>query len=179
MRRLGTLLSSAAVLALVCGVVADAKPKKPGPKPATQLCELDGDATGGGQVGINVTTYGTLTMINLEGELDDVFIRAGDFSPNGSYTGQGRVLKRQGRLDFSFGVLEPDCRPKEWGEDPGPGTGICQYQLILLNGVYHRKQDEVVFSATDGTEVLLYDTWLDDPLIVEGGTANLLVQFED
>jgi len=185
MRQVGTFLATAAVLALVCGVAADAtarKPDKPGKPggdaPKTQACTLSGEADGQGVVGVDAKSYGPLTVTALRGMLDDVFV-AGGFSPNGSYIGQGRVLKKQGRLDFSFGVTEPECRPKEWGEEPGPGTGICQYQLILINGVYDRKRDEVAFSATGGTGVLLYDTWLDDPLISEDGTANLLVQFED
>ena len=62
MNRLGTLLSSAAVLALVCGVAADAKPKEPAPTPVTQRCTLSEDATGGGDVGISVTAYGDLAM---------------------------------------------------------------------------------------------------------------------
>jgi hypothetical protein len=186
MNRLGMLLSVAVVLGLVCGAYAEArpgkpdKPAKPGEdRPKTQACTLSGDASGAGVVGIDAKSYGPLEMTGLGGMLDGVFVSAG-FSPNGSYTGQGRVLKKQGRLDLSFGVTEPDCRPGDWGEEPGPGTGICQYQLILVNGVFDRKGDEVVFSATGGTEVLLYDSWLAaEDRLISGGTADLLVQFED
>ena len=90
------------------------------------------------------------------------------------------MLKRQGRLDFYFDLPASECRPGGWDDEPGPGTGICQYRLILLNGVYDRKPDTVEF--TDGTEALLVDSWGViygyDPLISEG-TANLVVQFEE
>jgi hypothetical protein len=177
MNRLGTLLSSAAVLALVCGVAADAKPSKV----TTQACILleVGDASGEGEVGIDVKSYGPLAMTVLRGELEALFA-GGGLGPNGSYSGPGRVLKRQGRLDFYFDLPASDCRPAGWEDEPGPGTGFCQYRLILLNGVYDRKPDTVEF--TDGTEALLVDSWGVvygyDPLISEG-TANLVVQFED
>ncbi len=105
MNRLGTLLSSAAVLALVCGVAANAKPTKV----TTQACTLleDGDASGEGDVGIDVRSYGPLAMNILRGGLETLFVEGG-FSPNGAYSGPGRVLKRQGRLDFYFDL--PDDR---------------------------------------------------------------------
>ena len=176
MNRLGTLLSSAAVLALVCGVAANAKPTKV----TTQACILDGaDASGEGDVGIDVRSYGLLEMNILSGDLETLFVE-GDFSPIGSYSGLGRVLKRQGRLDFYFDLAAPDCRPGDWDEVPGPDTDICQYRLILLNGVYDRKADTVWF--TDGTEALLVDSWGVtggyEPLISQGTVTNLVVEFE-
>jgi hypothetical protein len=176
-RRAGALLASAAILALVFGVTANAKPSKV----TTQACTLldDGDASGGGDVGIDVKSYGPLSMTVLGGGLEALF-EGGGFSPNGAYSGPGRVLKRQGRLDFYFDLPASDCRPAGWDDEPGPGTGFCQYRLILLNGVYDRKADTVEF--TDGTEALLVDSWGVvygyDTLISEG-TANLVVQFED
>ena len=174
MRRLGTLLSSAAVLALVCGVVADAKPSKQFTRP----CELSGEASGGGEVGVKAWSYGPLTMTILGGGLQDL-LEGGGLGPNGYYSGPGRVLDN--RLDLYFDDL-PDtgCRPKDWEDTPGPGTGICRYRLILLNGVYDQNADKVEFSTE--TEALLVDYWGEvygyDPLISEG-TANLVVQFTD
>jgi len=146
MNRIGTLLSSAAVLALVCGVAGYAtagKPKKPGPTPVTQLCELSGDAEGEGEVGVNVTAYGDLAMTvgggtNLAAVL-----------PAGSYSGIGRVLKGRtdSRLDFAFNEDGFRCRLVESGDGPPPiyDSDLCRYRLILEFGLYDRKADLVSF----------------------------------
>jgi hypothetical protein len=188
MRRLTKVACGAAALALVLGVTTETragKPDKPGGKPGndqpkTQACILteDGDATGGGEVGVDAKSYGPLTMTVEAGTpLGQVFAVLGTTDP---YSGVGSVFKKQGRLDFYFGIEEPECRPAEWGEEPGPGTGICRYRLILLNGVYVRKADRVEFTAAGAATAILNDNWLvpGDPEI-SSGTANLVVQFRD
>lgn len=187
MRKLTTVACGAAALALVLGVTMETragKPDKPGGNPGshqprTQACILteDGDATGGGRVGVDVGSTGPLVMTVKDGTpLGQVFAELGTTDP---YSGVGSVFKKQGRLDFYFGIEEPDCRPAEWGEEPGSGTGICRYRLILLNGVYARKADRVEFTADGGATAILNDNWLvpDDPEI-SSGKANLVVQFE-
>jgi hypothetical protein len=177
MNELTKLACGAAALALVLGATAETTAGRPGDdKARTQACVLTGDATGGGQVGIDAKSDGSLEMtISADTSLARVF----DLLGVSSYSGLGRVLKREGRLDFYFGVEEPDCRPAEWGEQPGPGTGICRYRLILLNGVYARKAGTVEFAATGGADAALYDNWMvpGDPLLASG-TADLVVRFE-
>lgn len=166
-RRVGTFLASVAVVALFFGVAASAKPSKTFTRP----CELTGDAFGEGEVGVKAWSYGPLTMTVQDGGLQSLFV-GGGFSPDGVYVGPGRVSET--RLDLYFDLPESDCRPATSDDPPGPGTGVCQYRLILLNGVYYRNEDKVEFGA--GTEALLIDNWLTDPVIAEG-TANLTVQF--
>jgi len=186
MRNFTKLACCAATLAVVLGVATRAeagKPDKPGgDQPKTQACVLSGDATGGGQVGIDAKSYGPLAMTVVSGGQLELLFGAGGFGPNGAYSGLGRVLKNQGRLDFYFDSPASVCRPADWGDEPGPGTGICRYRLILLNGVFAQKAERVEFTATGGAGGLLYDNWGVvygyDPLI-SSGTANLQVQFQD
>jgi hypothetical protein len=180
MRTLGTLLSSAAALALACGAVADAKPKKPGPTPVTQPCVLSGDATGGGEVGVSVTAYGNLAMTVSGGTNLAVVL------PAGSYSGIGRVLKgKRSRLDFGFNDDGLSCRLPESADGPPPNTNpeVCQYQLILAYGTYDREADLVVFEGSPDATALLYDRQQSlnedgflDPIAT--GYAILNVQFE-
>ena len=182
MNRLGTFLSSAAILALLSGAAGDAtagKPKKPGPTPVTQSCTLSaGDATGGGNVGISVTAYGDLAMTvgggtNLAAVL-----------PAGSYSGIGRVLKKNGRMDFAFNDDGIICRLAESGDGPPPiyDPDVCRYRLILEFGLYDRKADLVRFDLPDSRARLwdfqqeLNDQGDLDP--VGSGQAILDVQFE-
>jgi hypothetical protein len=182
MHRLTKVACGAAALALVLGVSRETragKPDKPGSDHTnTQACELTGDATGQGQVGVDPKNDGPLEMtVKANTSLADVFAVLGTSGP---YSGVGSVFKKQGRLDFYFDLPASDCRPAEWGEDPGPGTGICEYRLILLNGVYARKADRVEFTADGAATAILNDNWLvpGDPEI-SSGTANLAVQFRD
>lgn len=183
MNRLGTLLSSVTILALACAVAGDAtagKPdKKPGPRPVTQLCALSGDATGGGEVGVSVTAYGSLAMSVLDGTN-----LAAVLSPN-SYSGIGRVLKgKRSRLDFAFNDDGLTCRLAESGDGPPPiyDPEVCRYQLILEFGIYARKSDLVRFELPtsrarlwDHQQELNDDGYLDP---IAAGQAILDVQFE-
>lgn len=182
MNRLGTVLSSAAVLALVCGAAGNAragKPdKKPGPKPVTQLCVLSGDATGGGEVGISVTAYGDLAMTVVDSTNLAAVLSAG------SYSGIGRVLKKGGRLDFAFNDDGVICRLAESGDGPPPiyDPNVCRYQLILEFGIYDRKAGLVRFELPtsrarlwDHQQDLNDDGYLDP---IATGQAILDVQFE-
>jgi hypothetical protein len=199
MYRLTKVACGAAALALVLGVTTETragKPDKPGGKPGndqpkTQACILteDGDATGGGEVGVDAKSYGPLTMTVVaeptgcdpDGEtntcnLADVFTPLGTDEP---YDGLGRVLKRDGRLDFDFNLDGSTCRPIEWGEEPGPDLdpAVCRYNLLLMNGVYDRKSDSVEFGS--GTTAQLFD-WRAAPgsVRIGHGSARLLVQFQ-
>jgi len=170
MRNLTKLACCGSALALMLVVTDGAMAGKPGggPKPVMQACTLSSDADGGGTVGITAWSSGPLTMTNISGELADVF---GTLSSN--QTGLGRVLKKQGRLDFWFDPDNAECRPIEWGEVPPYDPDVCRYELLLLNGVYNSKRDTVSFGP--GTEALLYDFVLGDQ--VGSGTATLLVTF--
>ncbi len=183
MRRVGTFLATAAALALVCGVAADAtagKPvKKPGPEPVTQPCVLNGDASGGGEVGVSVTAYGNLEMTVLGGPLGAVL-------PAAPYSGIGRVLKdnKRSRLDFAYNDDGLLCRLPESSDGPPPifDPEVCRYRLILEFGLYERKSDLVRFELPtsrarlwDFTQELNEDGYLDP---ISTGQANLDVQFE-
>jgi hypothetical protein len=169
MRRLGTLLSFAAALVLVCGVAGDARPTKQFTRP----CELSGDASGEGEVGVKAFSYGPpMTMSTLQGALAALFGAIG--LTEDSYTGPVRVL--EDRLDFYFDTDDDptNCGPYEDNDD---GTPRCPYCLLLINGVYDQNEDKVVF-ATPGTQAFIYAT--DNPASpVSEGTANLVVQFTD
>jgi hypothetical protein len=197
--RLTKVACGAAALALVLGVTAETragKPDKPTGTPAndqpkTQACTLgeEGDATGEGQVGIDAKSYGKLTLTLVEGKpLESVF--SGALSDLMTFHGQGRVLKRQGYLDFHFdsGDTSQDlvgCRPIEFGEEPGPGLDpdVCQYHLQMLNGVYDRKADTVTFTNTMA-QIFDYRSSMPNEdgsgykLLIGSGSASVLVQFE-
>ena len=158
-RRVGVFVASVAVVALVFGVAANAKPTKQFTRP----CELTGEAIGEGEVGVKAWSYGPLTMTVLGGGLQTLFVDAG-FSPNGDYAGPGRVL--DDRLDLYFDLPASDCQPDD-----------CEYRLILLNGIYDQQADTVEFSA--GTNALLVNNAATDPFTLSEGTANLVVQFTD
>lgn len=179
MRKLTRLACGGAALALVLGVTADVKAGKPGnDQPKTQACTLTGDAQGAGQVGIDAKSYGPLTMTVEEGTaLAAVFVRLGVTE---AYSGQGRVLKSQGRLDFHFDTPGSECRPIAYGEEPGPGlpAEVCRYHLLLLNGVYNRKANEVEYQAPT-TEAQLFDYTIPvgSGTLIGEGSANLMVLF--
>ena len=175
MGNLTRLACSTAALALMLGVTADVGAGKPGSdQPKKQACTLTGEAEGAGQVGIDAKSYGPLTMTVKSGQLANVFATLGV----ATYSGQGRVLKSQGRLDFHFDIPASDCRPIAWGEDPGDlPEGVCRYHLLLQNGVYDRKTDDVVFQA--GTEAQLFDYQIPvgEGTLIGEGSANLMVLF--
>ena len=96
----------------------------------------------------------------------------------GTYEGLGRVLKKQGRLDFWFDFpADITSRPIEWGDTPGPDLNpdVCCYELLLLNGVYDSKKDTVTFGS--GTAAQLVDYCANEKISPDGATASLLVQF--
>jgi hypothetical protein len=165
MSKLGTLLSFAAILALVCGVAGDAAPTKQFTRP----CELSGDATGGGEVGVKAWSYGPLTMTIMSGGLQTLF---GCVSGSNAYSGPGRVLDN--RLDFYF---DPSENPLECGPfEDNDGIPRCPYRLILLDGVYDQQAETVTFEVA---EALLVDYTVPDPYTLCEGTADLVVQFTD
>jgi hypothetical protein len=166
--RVARLLGLAAVLVLVCGVAGDAKPTKQFTRP----CEVDGDATGAGKVGVKAWSYGPMTMTALQNDLAVLFANASLETGQYEYVGRGRVLDT--RLDFYFDATDTGCEPADWGETPGT-DGNCTYCLILINGVFDQSADAVVFG--DATEALLYDAG--EPVHVGGETASLVVQFTD
>jgi hypothetical protein len=174
MRNLTKLACCGAALALMA-VVTDGAAAKPGggPQPVTQACTLTGDATGGGTVGITASSRGPLTMsVAEETDLATTFGTLGA----GMYEGSGRVLKKQGRLDFWFDVPTRTCRPLEWGEEfPPEDPDVCCYELLLLNGVYNSKKDLVAFGS--GTTAQLVDYCDNEKISPDDATANLLVQF--
>jgi hypothetical protein len=176
MRNLTKLSCGGAALALALVVADGAVADKPGggPKPVTQACTLSGDAMGGGTVGITAASRGTLTMvITANTQLAGTFIALGGA---GTYAGTGRVLKKQGRLDFWFDVPDRTCRPLEWGEEyPPEDPNVCCYELVLLNGVYNSKKDLVSFGS--GTIAQLVDYCRAEEISPDNATANLLVQF--
>jgi hypothetical protein len=176
-----------AALALTLGVAADAgagKPDKPGhpgaKEPKTQACTLDGDATSTEcLVGIDPGSFGPLKMDIKQGsELADTFAALGG---EGEYEGLGRVLKRQGFLDFTFNLPASECRPLDWDDVMGPGLadeGVCQYLLQVRYGVYDRKGDSVTFGVN--SQAWLLDTWLPEQQLISepGDTASLYFEFE-
>ena len=177
MRNLTKLACCGAALALMLVVADGAVAGKPGaaPKPVTQACTLTGDATGGGTVGITASSRGTLTMAVVSGtqlaSTFDYLYTEGDL-----YEGTGRVLKKQGRLDFWFDVPARTCRPLEWGETfPPTDPDVCCYELLLLNGVYNSKNDTVSFGS--GTTAQLVDYCTKQKISPDDATANLFVQF--
>jgi hypothetical protein len=176
MRDLTKIVCCGAALALVLVMTAGVEAGKPGggPKPVTQACELTGDATGGGTVGITASSRGPLAMtIAPDTQLANTFLALGGA---GTYEGSGRVLKKQGRLDFWFDIPTDTCRPLEYGEEiPPTDTTVCCYELLLLNGVYNSKEDTVTFGS--GTTAQLVDYCVNQKISPEGATANLLVQF--
>ena len=165
MRNLSRLACCGAALALMLAVTADVAGGKPGggPKPVTQACTLSGDAAGDGNVGITASSSGPLMMdIAVGTQLAMTFSRLGP----GEYQGLGRVLKKQGRLDFWFdSPTRPTCN------DPA----VCCYELLLLNGVYDRTKDTVSFGS--GTAAQLVDYCAQEKISPDGATANLLVSF--
>lgn len=176
MRNLTRLACGGAALALMLAVTADVRAGKPGnDQPKTQACTLTGDAEGTGRVGIDAKSYGPLSMTVQSGPLAGVFATLGP----ATYSGQGRVLKNQGRLDFHFDIPVSACRPPAYGEEPGSlPDGVCRYHLMLLNGVYDRKANEVVYHAP-GTEAQLfdYDIPVGEGTLIGEGSANLMVRF--
>jgi hypothetical protein len=112
-------------------------------------------------------------MKDLEGGLAYTFSSLG----TGPYEGTGRVLKKQGRLDFWFQTDGSECRPLEWGEEyPPVDPKVCCYELLLLNGVYNSKKDLVTFGP--GTAAQLVDYCAPGKISPDGATASLLVQFK-
>jgi hypothetical protein len=176
MRNLTKLACCGAALAQMLVVTDGAVAGKPGaaPKPVTQACTLTGDATGGGTVGITASSRGPLEMtIKVDMQLATTFSALGGA---GTYEGSGRVLKKEGRLDFWFDVPARTCRPLEWGEEfPPADDDVCCYELLLLNGVYDRKKDTVSFGS--GTTAQLVDYCAPAKISPEGATASLLVSF--
>lgn len=167
MSRLTTMACLGATLGLLLGgpgLAGAGKPDKPGKPgndvPRTQACTLVGDANGSGTVGVDAKSHGPLTM-TVGGTLDEVFM-CQYFSPEEEYSGQGRVLKKQGRLDFWFDETGSDCRPRDWGEPFG--EGICRYRLILYDGLFDRKGDQVFFENARA------ELW--DNLDENGGVCN-------
>jgi hypothetical protein len=175
MRNLTKLACCGAALALVL-VVSDAVAGKPGggPPVVTQACTLSGDATGRGTAGITASSRGPLAMdVQTGTQLASTFVALGGA---GTYEGTGRVLKKQGRLDFWFDVPARTCRPLEWGEEyPPEDSDVCCYELLLLNGVYNAKKDLVSFGS--GTAAQLVDYCAPAKISPDGATASLLVQF--
>jgi hypothetical protein len=175
MRDLTKLAFCGAALALMLVVTADVAGEKPGggPKPVTQACTLGNDATGGGNVGITASSSAPLAMTVAAGtQLASTFSTLGA----GAYEGLGRVLKKQGRLDFWFDFpADPTCRPIEWGEAPPYDPEVCCYELLLLNGVYNSKKDTVWFGS--GTEAQLVDYCANERLSPDGASADLVVRF--
>lgn len=191
MRNLARLACFGAALALVLGLSRDVGAGKPGSdEPKTQACTLTGDATGGGVVGIDAKSYGPLTMFVETGALAAVFNSAQGPEPEQNsypelsvpktFEGQGRVLKRQGRMDFAFNSDSTACRVREWEEEPGPNLDpeVCQYELLIAYGVYDRKADEVTFTA-GGNTAQLFDNRIPvgEGMLIGEGTASLLVDF--
>lgn len=178
MRDLTRLACCGAALALILVVTDGAVAGKPGagPKPVTQACALSGDASGSGQVGITASSSGPLTTQIAAGtRLASTFLALGGA---GTYEGLGRVLKKQGRLDFWFDVpADVTCRPIEWGDEPGPDLdpAVCCYELLLLNGVYDSRNDTVWFGT--GTEAQLVDYCANQKISPEGASASLVVRF--
>jgi len=177
MRDLTKLACCGAALALALVMTAGVEAGKPsgGPKPVTQACELSGDATGGGNVGITASSRGPLTMtIALDTQLASTF---GRFGGAGTYEGSGRVLKKQGRLDFWFdSPADPNCQPLEWGEEiPPVDPAVCCYELLLLNGVYDSRKDTVWFGS--GTVAQLVDYCGNEKISPAGASADLVVRF--
>jgi hypothetical protein len=191
MRNITKLVCCGAALALMLGVAADVgagkpdKPDKPGHPgqgdPKTQACTLadDSDATSTEcTVGVDAKSFGPLGMaIEAGTSLADTFAA---LNGAGTYTGLGRVLKRQGFLDFTFNTDGSDCRPLEFGEPTGselPGD-VCHYLLQVRYGVYDRKGDSVIFQ---NSLAWLYDHSLPEGgqlISVVGDTANLQFLFE-
>lgn len=176
MRNPTKLACCGAALALALVVADGALAGKPGdgPKPVTQACTLSGDAEGGGTVGITASSRGPLTMtVAASTQLAGTFVVLGGA---GTYGGTGRVLKKQGRLDFWFDVPTRTCRPLEWGEEyPPEDSEVCCYELVLLNGVYNSKKDAVSFGS--GTTAQLVDYCRAEKISPDDATASLLVQF--
>ncbi len=178
MRNLTKLACCGAALALMLVVTDGAVAGKPGaaPKPVTQACTLTGDATGGGTVGITASSRGPLEMAVKARHGAGEHIRLSLHPGRDLYEGTGRVLKKQGRLDFWFDVPVRTCRPLEWGETfPPADPDVCCYELLLLNGVYNSKKDTVSFGS--GTTAQLVDYCANERISPDDATANLLVQF--
>lgn len=177
MRNLTKPACCGAALALMLAVTADVAGEKPGggPKPVTQACALTGDATGGGNVGITASSSGPLTMDIAAGtQLASTFVALGGA---GTYEGTGRVLKKQGRLDFWFDIpKDVTCRPLAWGEEiPPVDPAVCCYELLLLNGVYDSRKDTVWFGS--GTAAQLVDYCANERISPDGASAALVVRF--
>ena len=169
---------------LLAGFAAGKKPAKPAGQdkaPVLQECDITGDAktTAGSDktIGVNVSSYGPLDITVGAGTLSNVM-------PWGAtaYSGQARCLKKQGRFDLFFG--DSGCRPYTY-EDGPPDTWnigeICQYRLIIEDGIYARKADMVEFQFETAKASLynyaLYNPSADPPLQPETGTAYLRIQF--
>jgi hypothetical protein len=160
-------------------VVSVAAPDEGDVAPVRGEGRLSGDATEGGEVGVNVTTYGVLEMTVLP------YTNLAGVLTAGSYFGIGRVLKKNGRLDFGFNDDGTICRMPVSSDGPPPilDSAVCQHHLILQHGLYDRKADLVVFEGPPDATALLYDYQQDlnengflDP--IRTGYAILYVEFE-
>ena len=168
---------------LLAGFAAGKKPAKPAGQdkaPVLQECAIAADADEGSNntIGVNVSSYGPLDITVAEATPLSLVMPWGATA----YSGQARCLKKQGRFDLFFGAT--GCRPYT-DEDGPPDTWnigeICQYRLIIEEGIYARKADMVVFEFDTAKASLFdyvsYNPSADPPLQPETGTANLTIQF--
>ena len=55
---------------------------------------------------------------------------------------------------------------------------MCRYHLLLLNGVYNRKANEVEYQApTTGAQLFDYTIPVGGGTLIGSGSASLMVQF--
>ena len=180
MRRLGALGGTQKILLVALGVTLLAIPVMEG-KPAkevTALCTLTGDIDSHGPVEMGAKAWTWVLRDPVTGEKASLWLRQNllwDWNTEepyasvnlnlllqeGDYFGQARTLTE--RLDFEFGPLVNGqaCTSPVYEDVPPYGVPdtdnahLCPFLLVILDGVYDRTQDRVVWGPD--SEVHLVD----------------------
>jgi hypothetical protein len=131
-----------------------------GPPDKTQECEVTSESEtimSDGVVRIG-TSVGSWVLVDSEGNSASLWL-SGDLLYDtdliqGSFCGHARMLKQNGpegaRFDFEFDECTDEVcisPPADCGPPPWDNPDWCRYRLVLRDGIYDKKNDEVRYGS--------------------------------